>query len=264
MIREQAENTLMNASFQCILAYPRMVRVNFGGFVPLSTVDWHGRSVCTVFFRGCPLRCPYCHNAGIIHGSDERDTEEITAMIRDARLLISGIVFSGGEPTLQRDALFELAAFGRSLGLFTGLQTNGMYPGVITDLIGKGLIDRVALDIKAGWDRYESLVGEDCADQVRQSLAVVTRAVHEGTLSECEVVVTLFRGYEGEVVQIARDSGDLVLVLQQGVMPGTRPLSREELKHLAGNLEKTVKIRTRDSGEEWYEGHRCRRTPCER
>ncbi len=33
--------------------------VNFGGFVPLSTVDWHGRAVCTVFFRGCSARCFY-------------------------------------------------------------------------------------------------------------------------------------------------------------------------------------------------------------
>ncbi|HET6580251.1 MAG TPA: ribonucleoside-triphosphate reductase activating protein, partial [Methanoregula sp.] len=31
--------------------------MNFGGFIPLSTIDWRGRAVCTVFFRGCPIRC---------------------------------------------------------------------------------------------------------------------------------------------------------------------------------------------------------------
>ncbi|PKG32815.1 MAG: ribonucleoside-triphosphate reductase activating protein, partial [Methanoregula sp.] len=32
------------------------MRVNFGGFVPISTTDWRGHAVCTIFLRGCPLR----------------------------------------------------------------------------------------------------------------------------------------------------------------------------------------------------------------
>ena len=36
--------------------------VNFGGIIPLSTVDWLGRAAMVVFLRGCPLRCPHCHN----------------------------------------------------------------------------------------------------------------------------------------------------------------------------------------------------------
>ncbi|MCX6677931.1 MAG: radical SAM protein [Methanothrix sp.] len=38
------------------------MKVNFGGIVPLSTVDWLGRAAMVVFLRGCPLRCPHCHN----------------------------------------------------------------------------------------------------------------------------------------------------------------------------------------------------------
>jgi pyruvate formate lyase activating enzyme len=255
---------LMTAPFQFILAYPGMVRVNFGGFVPLSTVDWHGRSVCTVFFRGCPIRCTYCHNVSIISGLDERNSDDILVMIRDARLLISGVVFSGGEPTFQHEALFELARGSRELGLVIGIQTNGIFPGVISDLIGKRCVDRVALDVKASWGRYESLVKSDCAGQVRQSLAVCKEAVRAGTLPECEVVVTLFRGYEDEVMHIASETGDLVLVLQQGIVTGTQPLSVEELKNVADKLDKPVKIRTRDGGEEWYEGNRCCGASCKR
>lgn len=241
-----------------------MVRVNFGGFVPLSTVDWHGRSVCTVFLRGCPIRCSYCHNRGIISGLDERDTEEIIGMVRDARLLISGVVFSGGEPTFQPEALKEVARAARSSGLVVGVQTNGIFPEVLAGLVREGLVDRIALDIKAVWGRYESLVQVDVAEKVKESLEICKTAAASGSLPECEVVVTLFRGYEHEAASISAETGDLVLVLQQGVVPGTEPLTVEELRVVADGLDKPVRIRTRDSGEEWYEGHRCRRSSSER
>lgn len=38
------------------------MKINFGGIIPLSTVDWLGRAAMVVFLRGCPLRCPHCHN----------------------------------------------------------------------------------------------------------------------------------------------------------------------------------------------------------
>jgi Pyruvate-formate lyase-activating enzyme len=36
------------------------------GLVPLSTVDWPGMLVATVFCQGCPWDCAYCQNAGLI------------------------------------------------------------------------------------------------------------------------------------------------------------------------------------------------------
>ncbi|MEK8227961.1 hypothetical protein NKG05_20525 [Oerskovia sp. M15] len=32
------------------------------GMTSLSTVDWPGRIVATVFLQGCPWRCTFCHN----------------------------------------------------------------------------------------------------------------------------------------------------------------------------------------------------------
>jgi pyruvate formate lyase activating enzyme len=76
--------------------------MNFGGFVPLSTVDWRGRSACTVFFRGCPVRCTYCQNSAILNGNDERDLDEILDLIKGSLLAISGVVFSGENPPCRR------------------------------------------------------------------------------------------------------------------------------------------------------------------
>jgi pyruvate formate lyase activating enzyme len=46
------------------------MKVNFGGIVPLSTVDWPGRASMVIFLRGCPLRCPHCHNQRLQTGEN--------------------------------------------------------------------------------------------------------------------------------------------------------------------------------------------------
>jgi pyruvate formate lyase activating enzyme len=238
------------------------MKVNFGGFVPLSTVDWRGRAVCTVFFRGCPVRCTYCHNAGILSGEDFRPVEEIADMIRSSLMLISGVIFSGGEPTMQKDALVSLAGDAKKMGLLVGVQTNGVYPGTLESLISANLVDKVALDIKARWERYDNLLKVPCVEKVRESLSLCKKNYASGNLPEFEVVVTLFRGYEDEVTFIAREAGDVPVVLQQGVQGAIAPLTEEEMKKIADRLPGLVRIRTREGGEIAYEGNRGRRIPC--
>ena len=223
--------------------------MNFGGFVPLSTVDWRGRAVCTVFFRGCPVRCSYCHNRSIQEGEDLRDVKEVEEMIRSSKLLVSGVVFSGGEPTMQPEPLATLMAASREMGLAVGLQTNGIFPRVLHRLVGEYLVDRIALDVKARWERYDSLLKEKYSHAVQESLAFCQESVEAGTLAECEVVVTLFRGYEDEVPHIARAAGKLDLVLQQGVEGMVPPLTAAELKKVGERLKRPVRVRTREEGE---------------
>ena len=235
------------------------IQVNFGGFIPLSTVDWRGRSVCTVFLRGCPVRCIYCQNAAILSGNDLREIEEVIEMIRGSRMLVSGVIFSGGEPTMQKDALLALAGASKEMGLLIGVQTNGIYPHTIDALIKKRLVDRVALDIKARWARYNNLLGGNYVRKVQQSLALCRDSHESGMLPEFEVVITLFRGYEDEVPYIAADAGNVDIVLQQGVTGELKPLSEDELKIIAGGLDRAVKLRTREGGELIYESDRSRR-----
>lgn len=235
------------------------IKLNFGGFVPLSTVDWRGRSVCTVFFRGCPVRCPYCQNSSILSGKDERDIAEITDMIRGSLLAISGVVFSGGEPTMQKDALVALAKAAKGMGLAVGVQTNGVFPDTLDTLIREHLVDRIALDIKARWARYNNLLKGNYVKDVQKSLALCREAHDSGRLPEFEVVITLFRGYDDEVAIIAGEVGRTDLVLQQGVAEKVSPFSEDEMKKIADTLARSVRIRTREGGEIVYEGDRSRR-----
>jgi pyruvate formate lyase activating enzyme len=196
------------------------LKVNFGGFVPLSTVDWRGRSVCTVFLRGCPVRCHYCHNREIQTGSDQREVDEIVDLIRSSRLAVSGVIFSGGEPTMQKEALLALAAASKQLGLKVGIQTNGVFPETLEALLDAGLLDKVCLDIKARWEHYHNLlkVKPEVTEKVKQSLAICKEAFFDGRLEEFEVVNTL-------------------------------------LKRIADKIRRRVKIRTREDGEVVYENN---------
>ncbi|MDD1702380.1 MAG: anaerobic ribonucleoside-triphosphate reductase activating protein [Methanoregula sp.] len=240
------------------------MRLNFGGFVPLSTVDWRGRSVCTVFLRGCPVRCTYCQNSAILDGENFCDTDQVIELIKGSKLAVSGVVFSGGEPTMQKDALAALARATHKLGLATCIQTNGIFPDTLKVLIHDRLIDRVALDIKARWARYNNLLGGNYVKNVQRSLALCTDAYRAGTLPEFQTVVTLFRGYDDEIQYIASEVGDVDLVLQQGVTECVPPLQENELKQIADRLSRRVLIRTREGGEIVYESDRSRRASSKR
>lgn len=229
------------------------MHVNFGGFVPISTVDWRGRAACTVFLRGCPARCFYCHNSAIQGGRDLRDADEILDMIRSSRVIAGAVVFSGGEPTFQGPALIHLAAAAQKMGLSVGLHTNGMFPRVIEALLEERLVDMIALDIKTTWERYDDLLGAAAVDAVKASLAACRRAKTDGSLGSCQAVVTLFRGREEDLPAIAEATLGLDLVLQQGVAPGFDPLTRQELEALAAPLGRKVWIRTREDGEVGYD-----------
>ncbi|MDD1679550.1 MAG: anaerobic ribonucleoside-triphosphate reductase activating protein [Methanomicrobiales archaeon] len=235
------------------------MQVNFGGFIPLGTVDWYGIATCTVFLRGCPVRCAYCHNRDLQEGEDWRDVNEVLEMIRSSRMLVSGVVFSGGEPAMQKDPLVYLATKSREMELRVGVQTNGVFPETLQELIARRVVDRIALDVKARWERYDNLFKKKFSRQVQESLSLCSSAYQQRTLQEFEVVITLFRGYEDEVKYIASELPDGILVLQQGMVGSIPPLQDEELRSIADGLGMKVKIRTRVEGEVVYDGGRGRR-----
>jgi pyruvate formate lyase activating enzyme len=88
------------------------------------------------------------------------------------RSWVDGVVVSGGEPTVHPELPEFLAAF-KSQGLDVKLDTNGTSPGMLSDLIDMGLVDYLAMDLKAplSADRYSPAAGG------RIELAAVKRSV---------------------------------------------------------------------------------------
>lgn len=131
------------------------------GFENLSLCDWPGRSTCIVFLGGCNLRCPTCHNhqlAWDMQSLPVIDAADIKAYLRDRAGWLDGVTITGGEPTTV-PGLGELLYEVRKSGLPVKVDTNGMRPEVVSDLLQYKLADVFAVDVKGPYEKYPALTG---------------------------------------------------------------------------------------------------------
>ncbi len=113
-----------------------------------------------LFSRGCNFRCPFCHNGSMVMGQLPILNEElIVEHIRSRKDFLDGVVISGGEPTLDPYGLKNLLSRFKEMGLPAKLDTNGSNPIVIEELLSEGLVDAIAMDVKAPWEKYNLLCG---------------------------------------------------------------------------------------------------------
>jgi len=120
----------------------------------ISDSHWIGGLSTAVFFAGCDYNCPNCNVSDILKTKEEfwMDLRDVKKVIMQSQDSIKAVVFTGGEPCLQRQALLTLASYAKDLNLMTGLETNGSKPECIRSLIRLGLIDQISLDLKAPFE----------------------------------------------------------------------------------------------------------------
>lgn len=109
------------------------------------------------------------------------DVGEILSAVGERRGFLDSVVLSGGEPTLQ-EGLGEFAAALRAQGLRVKLDTNGTRPDVLAELLDRGVVDYVAMDVKAPRARYAEFAGT---------------AVDESAIAE-SIRLVQFRARDGE------------------------------------------------------------------
>lgn len=156
--------------------------MRLGSIVPLSTVDWYGRPSFVVFFAGCNFRCPYCQNPALIPKNSGKEVElewlrgQMEISLKPVKTF-EAVVFTGGEPLVQQKAVMEAAELVKNLGIKLMLDTNGSCPGAVERLLEGGLIDRIALDVKAPFtaEDYGRVIGvptlgHEMAGKVRRTL----------------------------------------------------------------------------------------------
>ena len=134
----------------------------------------------------------------------------------------------------------------RELGFKIKLDTNGFHPEVLKELLSAGLLDYVAMDIKAGRGNYSAVTGtlRPGLDAVEESVALLRQS---GTAHEFRTTVVRelhsdedfidiaawLAGEERYFLQCFKDSGDIIGM-------DYTACSEEEMKHFLAIVRETI------------------------
>jgi pyruvate formate lyase activating enzyme len=132
-------------------------------FEKISLQDYPDVISSIGYTRGCPLRCPYCHNPSLVLPKlFDEDIQNQHGKFMDhlekRKTMLEGVVISGGEPLIQ-NGIAKLLEEIKALGLSIKIDTNGMYPIKLEELLVKGLVDYVALDYKGYKESFYRAIG---------------------------------------------------------------------------------------------------------
>jgi pyruvate formate lyase activating enzyme len=176
--------------------------MKIGGFQKTSLLDYPDTISAIIWTVGCNFRCPFCYNKDLVLGKVETVPEcEVLSFLEKRKGLVEGLVISGGEPLMQNDIVLFLEKV-KKLGYLIKIDTNGMYPEKLKELIDKKLVDYVAMDVKASKEKYEKLtdVKTDIA-KIEESIKIIRNSA-----LDYEFKTTFIPGLltKGDILNIAK------------------------------------------------------------
>ncbi len=214
--------------------------LRIAGLVRLSTCDWPGRLVATVFLQGCPLSCTYCHNPSLIdpRAPGTVSWQSVRELLDRRRGMLDGVVFSGGEPTRQAGLAPAMREV-RERGFAVGLHTAGPYPRRFAEVLP--LCDWVGLDIKAPASRYEAVTGVPSSGaRAFESLRLALEAEVDLQVRTTVDPTVLSPGEVDDLVVALRELGVREHVRQEVRAEGTRPEFAARLERVRRELSRTA------------------------
>lgn len=134
--------------------------MKIAGFLGTSTLDYPEHLAAVVFTYGCNYDCGFCHNPELLGPTRTSfyKEKEIILELENRRHFITGVVITGGEPTIHKD-LLEFMEKVRDLGYAVKLDTNGSNPDVVAKALDWELVNYVSVDLKASIDKYSEVTG---------------------------------------------------------------------------------------------------------
>lgn len=207
--------------------------IKIAGWNRLSFIDFPGSVSTVLFFPGCNLRCPYCHNPGVVlDGYSAVDVPAVFRYLEKHRDLVEGAVLSGGEPTIQ-PGLPAFADRLRTLGARIKLDTNGLLPGVTRELNP----DYLALDIKTVPSRYPEL---GCTSADAEARLLLSIGIVKAMGANAEIRITVAPGFvDAGVMEALRETlAGVAKVFLQPCRTGAPLLDPEFAKTTPFSIEK--------------------------
>ncbi len=223
--------------------------MRIGGFQKFSLIDYPGKICAIVFTQGCNFRCPYCHNPELVKPSLFGKTiieEEIFSFLEKRKGKLDAVEITGGEPTLQKD-LVDFIHRVKEMGYLVKLDTNGSNPEMLEIIINHGLVDYIAMDIKAPLEKYKEVTHSVISpDKIKRSIRII---MNSNIKYEFRTTVVKSQLSREDIISIGKlIEGAKLYVLQRFIPSKTldpnflneKTYSDGELESLKRKLEKFV------------------------
>ena len=112
--------------------------MKFSGLQKTSLVDYPDKVASVLFTPGCNLRCPFCHNWRIAVNPQPPFLQETAALeiLESRKKYVDAVVITGGEPCMHKELPKFLAKL-KERGFLVKLDTNGFFPDVLEECLGK-------------------------------------------------------------------------------------------------------------------------------
>lgn len=246
--------------------------MKYAGLIKQSLVDYPGQIAAVVFTRGCNLRCPFCHNPHLVFPQRGRpnnemlrkiegltetpdfgaiDIADLLDLLKERKGFLDALVISGGEPTLNSELIKDLRSI-KELGYLIKLDSNGSNPTMLENLLTEGLLDYIAMDIKAplSYKPYLAAAGKLSPQEflkIRNSVCLLKEA---NIMVEFRTTVVPLLHRSEDIVEIARYIEGAELYSLQQFNPAVTlvpayeqvaPYSKEEMQDIANLCSGFVK-----------------------
>lgn len=233
-----------------------------GGSV-ISSVEFHGNMSLVLFMSGCPLTCRYCHNVELLDDKTDKSFDEVKHEIDSSADFLDAVVISGGEPLMQIDALIEIFGYVREIGLKTKLDTSGIYPDRIKQLLDLNLLDFVSLDVKTTFSKYKKITGSNVGFQVKKSMDLINadenvhleiRTTYVPTLHTKKDIINLVDEIQADIytIQQFRNKNVLDPALEKVDVPNPHDLA-DLAREIKPYFKGIVKVKSGEFGEQVIE-----------
>jgi len=227
--------------------------MKISGIQKLSLIDYPNKTATVLFLPGCNFRCGFCHNQELVEDTlGDLGSDKIMSFLETRKGLVDAVCITGGEPTTHKD-LPELTLKLKQMGFLIKLDTNGSNPEMLNNLIEQGLVDFVAMDIKAPIKNYhETTVLKIDKEKINKSVEILKKGktnyefrttvvpgmIDKDALSE---IARWLKGSEKYVLQQFEPKKCMDASFQEKT-----PYKRQELFHFQKLMQphfKTVEVR---------------------
>ncbi len=150
--------------------------MEISGFQSESYQDWDKGLSSVVYTGKCNLKCPACHANNLLKSEESTSEKDILKRLDRKSRYIKRLTISGGEPTLEKDILNFLKET-KKIGYKIKLDSNGTNPKTLEKIKDTGIVDYIAMDIKASREFYENVSGNKKIniDDIEKSISTVSQ-----------------------------------------------------------------------------------------